>query len=446
MYLWVFPVAWAASYFSAATLIGVLALVAALRTLNLVLLGLTVEGAINTMILLTTLGFVGVIMSVGTERNRSTRKLLRAQSDRLAHALRLAREQRSRNQRILDSLDVGIARVNAGGLIEIANDAFRTIYALDAATQFHPARVVEYCERRGQPVPAAETSIARAARGELFKDEIVWLFGLDGKWRALSASTKVVDHGVANDGLLLLVEDVTQTVDPRAGQEAVRRSISHELRNPLTAILGHIDLLLERDDLDETARKQLGVVEHAGERMQRLIDQALATPDDLEDVRGPVDLAEIARSSVDGFAPAADAAGVAIEAHLNDVLPAYADAFRLRQVVDNVVGNAIKYAQRGGRVTLRARRPSADEVALLVTDTGIGISDEDLPRIFDREFRTELARERGIPGTGLGLSISREIILSEGGRFDVNSTLGQGTEVTILLPATDHSPSERTTE
>ncbi|WP_144795919.1 HAMP domain-containing sensor histidine kinase [Microbacterium paludicola] len=442
-FLWVFPVAWVASYYSVGILIGLMSLIAILRITNLFLLGLTVETTINMVILLITLSFVGVSTSVGAERNRSSRRLLRGQSDRLAHALQRVNEQKARTRRLLDSLDIGIARVGAGGVLEVSNRAFHAIFDIELGAHSHPTRAVEYRTRRGEPVPNNETSIARASRGELFADEIVWLFGIDGQWRAVKTSTKQIDHGtVTDDGLLLIVEDVTASIDPQAGQEATRRSISHELRNPLTAILGHIDLLLERDDLLPSVRDQLDVVEHAGTRMQTLIDQALATPGKREEAGVEFDLADVARASVEAFSPAADTAGVTVDVRLDEPLCVCGDAFRLRQVVDNLVGNAIKYAQRGGRVSVQGLRPTDHEVGLRISDTGIGIAAEDLPRIFEREFRTQAARDSGIPGTGLGLHISHNIVIAQGGRMEVVSEPGQGTELTVILPALQRNPSE----
>ncbi|MFC7788649.1 sensor histidine kinase [Microbacterium sp. MAHUQ-60] len=441
-FLWVFPVAWAASYFSVAVLVGMLSLTLLLGLIGLFVVGVTAESTINMLMLMLTLVFVGVFMAVGSERNRSARRLLNAQSDRLAHALRRVNEQKARNLRVLNSLDIGVARVDSGGLVEVSNDTFRTLFALDTASRFHPTPVVEYRTRRGEAIPARDTSIARAARGELFTDRIVWLFGIDGRWRAVRTSTKPIGRGVVTgDGLLLIVEEITETADARAGEDATRRTISHELRNPLTAILGHVDVLLERDDLHDSAREHLEVVERAGSRMQVLIDRALGTSSArTDDADVEFDLADVARASLEAFAPAADSSGVTVEADLGEPLRMCGDEFRMRQLIDNVIGNAIKYSQRGGRVRVQIPRHGADEVALTIRDNGIGVSEEDLPHIFDRAFRTELARERGIPGTGLGLSISRDIVTAAGGRIDMRSALGRGSEVTVVLPA-HHDPS-----
>ncbi|MEW1976685.1 HAMP domain-containing sensor histidine kinase [Microbacterium profundi] len=435
-FLWVFPVAWVASYYSVVVLVGMLALVSALTLLRLFGAGLTPESTISMIVLLITLGFVGMIMAVGTKRNRSTRRLLLAQSARIGIALRRVTEEKARNQQFIDSVDIGVARVRRDGVVDVSNRAFRELYALDATTQFRPTGAVEYHSRRGKPIPLAETTIARASRGELFTDERVWLFSIDGTWRALKVSTQVDDDDSSEGRVLLLAEDVSTKVDARAGDQATRRTLSHELRNPLTAILGHVDILLEAPELSTERRHHLEVVERAGTRMQRLIDEALAPASHPnEDVDLEFDLTDIARASIEGFSPVAEAEGVTLKVHVDKALPMRGDEFRLRQVVDNVIGNAIKYAQRGGTVNIHSALRAQGEVALIVADSGIGISAEDLPHVFEPEFRTQLAREEGIPGTGLGLGISRNIVCDHGGVFELASELGQGTEVTLAFPS-----------
>ncbi|MEJ1089325.1 HAMP domain-containing sensor histidine kinase [Microbacterium sp. Mu-80] len=436
-FLWVFPVAWVASYYSAVTLVAMLALICTMLMTNLGIRGFTVAATLDIVMLMIAMSFVGVIMFVGSERNRSVRQLLRGQSARLGHALQRVNQERARNRRLLDSLEIGVARVVDGGVVVMSNSAFHRIYALEEQRGYHHSWAVEYDSRRGQPVPARQMTIARASRGELFENHTVWLFGLDGRWRAIRATTRPIENGdFADDGVLLVVEEITENVDPRAGDDARRRTISHELRNPLTAVLGHIDLLLERDDLSAPARTQLDVIERAGSRMEQLIDQVLAAPAaEADDQAVDFDLARVTLASVEGFLPTADASGVLLDVCLSEPLRLRADAFRLRQVLDNLVSNAIKYAQRGGKVTVHGARPTVDEVSIVITDTGIGIAEDDLPRIFEPEFRTEHARRQGIPGTGLGLAISREIVVAQGGRLEVQSRFGEGTQVTVTLPS-----------
>lgn len=432
--LWMFPMAWVATYYSTSVTVAMLGAIGALTLWQLFVNGISEELTLNALIMMATLGFVGVIMLVGAERSRASNRLAHAQSRRVEHALRRVTDQKARTQRLIDSLEIGVARVGHTGVIEFSNAAFRSLYGLAESARLRPTSAVEYLSRRGAPVASSETMIARAARGELFADELVWVFGLDGEWRALKASTRVIgESAAADDGLVLLVDEVTAAIDPRASQHETRRSISHELRNPLTAMLGHVELLLERTDTSDAARRQLQVVERAGNRMERLIDEALDAQkyvdDDIE-----FDLAEVARASVEAFAPVAEAEGVTLRAQLDEPLPLRADAFRLRQVVDNLLGNAIKYAQHAGAVAVRSERIDG-ELRVVITDTGIGISEADLPRIFEPDFRTELARERGIPGTGLGLGISNDIVLDQGGRLEITSTLGEGTQAVLVLPA-----------
>lgn len=437
-YLWAFPVAWVASYYASWVLIALLGLIGALMLGGMLLSGLRVQESVYHIILLIAIGFIGMTIYAGAHRDKSTKHLLRGQIARTSFALRRVTDQRARNRRLLDSLDIGIARVGAEGLLEVTNQAFIDLYAPDESSQASPARAVEYRSRRGEPVPWEDTTIRRAARGEIFSDELVWLFGLDGTWRALRASTRPISDGdIRNDGLLLLVREVTGGVDPRLGDDYTVHTMAHELRNPLTAVLGHVDLLLERDDLDERAHEQVEVIARSADRMEQLINEVLShiNAPSGDDTGVAFDLGNTIAASAAAFAPNAEANGITLDVHIEEAMPLCGDAFRVRQVIDNVLGNAIKYTPRGGKVRVNGSCEHGRKEAILeITDTGVGISETDLPRIFEPAFRTESARESGIPGTGLGLGISRDIIVGEGGRLDVRSELGTGTTVVISLP------------
>jgi signal transduction histidine kinase len=191
---------------------------------------------------------------------------------------------------------------------------------------------------------------------------------------------------------------------------------------------------MERVDIPDTARAQLAIVENAAVRMQRLVSSFLEENTACDD-RAPFDLSAVIAASVEAFGPAAVVGGVTLIAADADPLPVVGDAFRLRQAVDNVIGNAIKYTPRGGHVAISAGTLDDGGVEVRVTDSGIGISSHDLPHIFERHFRAASARDAGLPGTGLGMAISRDIVRSHGGSIEIESELDHGTAVTLHLPA-----------
>lgn len=435
-FLWVFPVTWIATYYPTTVVIGALSLISLLMMTQLAFHRFEASETINFIMILIALGFIATTIKTGAHRNASTKRLLRAQAQRIETTLHRVTEQRERAQRLLDSLDIGVARVGADGTLQLANKRFQGLFSFEESSQTGLARAVEYRARRGTPIPPAQTIVRRAARGELLADELIWLFDITGKWRALRATTRVIEDGsFEDDGLLLIIEEVTERVDPQASHGATMRMISHELRNPLTAVLGHVDLLLERSDMPDPARKQAEVIERAGERMQALIDQALSSAGPASE-EGDIDfnLASTALAAVEAFTPTAESRKISLHTNLADNFVVTGDVFRIRQVIDNVLSNAIKYSARAGIVTIRGYHDSERQVVIEVEDSGIGISAEDLPHIFESDFRAPSARASGIPGTGLGLSISRDIATQCGGTLEVQSSLGKGTKVKITLP------------
>ncbi|GAA5035530.1 sensor histidine kinase [Microbacterium fluvii] len=432
--LWVFPIAWIATYYSLPWLIGGLSVVAAVLVVDTLAAGLTPIYMLRMIVVLLCLGFLGVTIHIGARRTRAFSGLLRRQFTQLSRAFRRVELQDQRSMILFNSLDTGLARVDRRGSIRGANDAYRRLYSIDDVAQPHPTGAVEYGAYRGSALPAGETTMARAVRGEVFETR-VWLFDTDGHWHALDVATRAVAAGLGEgETTLLTVRDVTAALDAERDRKTMTSIVSHELRNPLTAIVGHVDLLLDRDDLPADVVDKLTVVENAGQRMQQLIASALETDKQVAPVDEAVDFRRVITASVDAFLPAAEAAQVTLEADLGRDLLVGGDAFRLRQVVDNLVGNAVKYTPRGGHVSVDAQHVG-DKVRILIDDSGIGISRDDLPHVFDRYFRAKTARDSGISGTGLGMAIAREIVEQHGGRLEIDSTLGQGTTATVLLPA-----------
>jgi signal transduction histidine kinase len=217
-------------------------------------------------------------------------------------------------------------------------------------------------------------------------------------------------------------------------------SVSHELRTPLTSICGYAELLLE-DVKEEQTRGYVKIVERNAGRLLELVNDLLFAASlqagGLELRRGPIDLRALVEETVASAARQAESAEVELRVRAEDGLPAIdGDGARLSQVVTNFVSNAIKFTPAGGRVDIAVCRQNG-HVLLEVSDTGIGIPEEELGHLFERFFRAQTALERHIPGTGLGLYISKAIVDAHGGRVAVRSVVGKGTTFALELPVRD---------
>jgi signal transduction histidine kinase len=213
--------------------------------------------------------------------------------------------------------------------------------------------------------------------------------------------------------------------------------VSHELRTPLTSISGYLELVLEGGQLSEEQEQFLGVVGRNAERLLRVVGDLLFVAQlksravVLE--RAPVDLAELADSAVQSAAPLAQDRGIELKLDFAALPLLEGDAGRLGQMMDNLLANALKFTPRGGRVEVRGFERD-DAVCIQVRDTGMGISEDDQQRLFERFFRTSQAQAEAIQGTGLGLSIVAAIVEAHGGSVEVESEPGIGTTFTVVLP------------
>jgi signal transduction histidine kinase len=213
--------------------------------------------------------------------------------------------------------------------------------------------------------------------------------------------------------------------------------VAHDLRNPLNTVAMGASLLLESVAATERPleQKQLTIMRRATERMSRLI-QDLLDVKRMEQGRLAVDprpqaISVIVGDAIDMLRPLAEAQGLALAADVPEGLPTVlADAPRIQQVLSNLVGNAIKFTPRGGRITLRAQREPM-EVCFAVVDTGPGIPADQLPHIFSRFWQARAADKRGI---GLGLAIARGIVEAHRGRIWVESDVGQGSAFYFTVP------------
>ena len=238
-----------------------------------------------------------------------------------------------------------------------------------------------------------------------------------------------------------LAQNFNQMTAELARSEQLRRNmmadVSHELLTPLTVLQGNLRAML--DDVYELNKEEIGTLYEQNKHLIHLVRDlrqlAQAEAGKLPFQITAVNLASLAAETTSFFIPTAAEKNITINRELAENLPLLqADADRLRQVLHNLLGNAIRHTPEGGQITVRAQQ-ATDEIWLSFTDTGEGIVPELLPHVFDRFYRTEESRRRDTGGAGLGLAISKAIVEAHNGRIAATSPgPGQGTTFTIYFP------------
>jgi signal transduction histidine kinase len=267
---------------------------------------------------------------------------------------------------------------------------------------------------------------------------IVVLMRLSGLVRAVERARRSerLARREAEQAQQLLAYQNEQLLELDTLKDEFVSNVSHELRTPLTSISGYVELMLE-DERDAEKRSYLEIVDRNAERLLGLVSDLLFSArlqgGRLELDRTEVDLHQLVVQAIESARPRAETAGVELTATTAPVPIVSGEAVRLAQLVDNLVSNAIKFTPSGGRVAVRL---SSEEglVRFEVSDTGIGISEQERERLFERFFRSQNALERQIQGTGLGLYISKAIVEAHGGRIGVDSKAGEGTTFVVELP------------
>jgi PAS domain S-box-containing protein len=232
---------------------------------------------------------------------------------------------------------------------------------------------------------------------------------------------------------LSAIRDITERRAVERMQREFLSMVTHELRNPVTSIRGYAQLMMRRGRYVEGAAE---VMVTQAKRLERIIDDLLDVSrleaGGLQLHREPVDLVALVRAAAEQAQALTRAHSVRVEAPDGPLVGQW-DATRLQQVLHNLLSNAIKYSPDGGPIVVRVAAAAA-EAQVSVTDQGIGIAPEALPKLFSRFFRTDAARTTGVQGLGLGLHICKALVEAHGGRMWVASVPGQGSTFTFTLP------------
>ena len=238
-------------------------------------------------------------------------------------------------------------------------------------------------------------------------------------------------------GVIVVIQDITEHVRLDSMRKEFVADVSHELKTPITSIMGYADTLIENDVDKETENKFLERISSEGKRMSKLVnDLLILSRYDTSRVKiekTEFDLGELVKYTLEGLKFEIEKKNLNSECFVTaDVPLVYADRNGIERVILNILTNAIKYTNENGDIKIYVGFVYNDAYIKII-DNGIGIKEEDLEKIFERFYRADKSRAREQGGTGLGLSIAKEILDKNDGKIDIKSEFGKGTEVVIRL-------------
>lgn len=255
------------------------------------------------------------------------------------------------------------------------------------------------------------------------------------------------DRNEKNAGVIVLIQDITEHVKLDNMRKEFVADVSHELKTPITSIMGYADTLLEGEYDKEVQEKFLNVIATEARRMAKLVTDLLTLSkhdsNKIKDEKQEFDLGELVKKCQEKLQIEIEKKHHNVECFVTaNVPPIVADKYGIERVVLNILSNSIKYTEPNGNIKIYVGFVYNDAYIKII-DNGIGIPEEDLSRIFERFYRVDKARTRQMGGTGLGLSIAKEILDRNKGSIDIKSEVGKGTEVVIRIQANKQNYLEK---
>ncbi len=360
-------------------------------------------------------------------------------NEELKENLNEATRQRKQIETILLHMTDGVIAFNMQGNIIHINTAAKTFLNLDEEKTFE--------------------EIFNKYDVDINLEKVVYLDNLASSEKRLTIDDRIINLLFApfkneNDmpsGVIVVIQDITEQVKVDTMRKRFVADVSHELKTPITSIMGYADTLIENDVDRETSKKFLERISSEAVRMSRLVsDLLILSKYDTSKVKiekSEFDLGELVKYTFDGLDLEMKKKNQIGECFVTSNVPlVYADRSGIERVVLNTLTNAIKYTPEGGNIKVYVGFVYNDAYIKII-DNGIGIPKEDLDKIFERFYRVDKARTREMGGTGLGLSIAKEILDQNNGMIDIKSEQGKGTEVVIRIPTKQEKISkEKNTE
>lgn len=355
----------------------------------------------------------------------------------------------SKSEIIVNSITDGVVAIDPQGVIQLINPAAQNFlgWPKQDAVGLDYKSVIKLVGQNGQEVaddlsPIKQVMLSnKPASNDTFS-----LVTKSGKKVLVSVAVTPVGEQARINGVILVFRDITREKEQERQRAEFISTASHEMRTPVAAMEGYLALAMnpQTATIDDKARAYLQKAYESTQHLGRLF-QDLLTVSKAEDGRlmtrpAVIDVNSFMREIVDSLAQKAKDKGIGLVfapggSGQKNVMPSFyihADPSQMREVLGNLVDNAIKYTKQGTvTVNIRAEDP---DVAIEISDTGIGIPPEDVPHLFQKFYRVDNSDTREIGGTGLGLYISRRLVEANNGHIGVTSTFGKGSTFTVKLP------------
>ena len=347
-------------------------------------------------------------------------------NNELKENLNEATRQKKQMETILLHMTDGIIAFNIEGNIIHINPAAKTFLSVDKENTFD--------------------EIFEKYNVDINLEKIIYLENWTSSEQKINVEDRTINLFFApfkneNDrpaGVIVVIQDITEHVKLDSMRKRFVADVSHELKTPITSIMGYADTLLENEIDGEISKKFLERISTEAQRMSRLVSDLLTLSrydtSKINTDKTEFDLGELVKYTFEGLDLEMKKKSQSAECFVTSDVPlVYADKNGIERVVLNILTNAIKYTPENGNIKVYVGFVYNDAYIKII-DTGIGIPKEDLDKIFERFYRVDKARTREMGGTGLGLSIAKEILDRNDGMIDIKSEVGKGTEVVIRIP------------
>lgn len=271
---------------------------------------------------------------------------------------------------------------------------------------------------------------------ELVKTHKASSFELMADEDSLKIYLSPIESGSTLTGIIMLVLDVNDEKKAEKLRREFSANVSHELKSPLTSISGYAELIKNGMVKDEDIKKFSGIIFDEAGQMLRLIENIILISklDEKPELKceEEVSIKETIDEILDLYKGKIDAKNLSVECHIEEGLKKNVPLGMLSELYRNLISNAIKYNKDGGKIIISAEK-RGDNIISKITDTGIGLEKDEIPRIFERFYMVDKGRNRNTNSTGLGLAIVKHIVEDMSGTIDVTSTLGEGTTFKIIF-------------